>query len=931
MKITNCKVNHLENPLGYWISKPVFSWIVEGVEVKEARIIIYRGQITASGGFSGRYPYLIADTGWDVLDSLGEVVNIELQPRCIYIWQVQVRAQTGERLESAFQTFETGKRDESWQAKWITCEGDEPRLPVFGKTFSLVKGKQVERARLYICGLGLYEAYLNEKKVGNEYLTPGCNAYDRWLQAQTYDITRQLLEENQVSVILGDGWYKGRFDFESSKAAIYGDSWKLLAEIHIWYTDGSEQVVGTDESWMVSRSNLIFSGIYDGEQRDDTLIPLSLEQAQICIDTSPLVQDRLSIPVLEQERFPVKVLHTPKGELVLDVGQNMAGMFTLRVKEPVGTKVHLQFGEVLQDSNFYRDNLRTAKAEYVYTSDGKEHVLRPIFTFYGYRYVKIEGITDFKPEDFKAFAIYSGVAMKGKVITGHEKVNQLISNTLWGMKSNFVGNPTDCPQRDERMGWTGDTQVFSETACYLADTYTFYQKYLYDCAQEQKKFNGMVPDVIPAFLCKKGSSVWGDVTCIIPWNLYLYYGDKTILEEHYESMTAWLAYIAGVDGNNHGWREVFHYGDWLALDSPYRGSAQTRGGTDEGFIADVFYRKSALITAKTARILGKNQEAERYEALAEQILQGIVEEYFSPNGRCCIHTQTAALLTLQEQLHDRERAKNTLKTLLENNENKLSTGFVGTPLLCEGLIKAGMEKEAFQILLNEEYPGWLYEVNLGATTIWERWNSLDETGHISSTGMNSLNHYAYGAIVGWIWKDVVGLRCSEEEPGFRRVRIAPHVNWKIKKVDAEYPSPAGTYKISWEALDLHHISLKIVVPSGCSAKVELPLCDVNAVCAVEKQNPLFAHVEENHCIVSAGSYGITYKTKKPIAESMSINDKLRKLMADAEVKALLRRELPQVDNLMSYTGDYPLRETLRNLSYEEAFIEMLGKKIAAII
>ena len=325
------------------------------------------------------------------------------------------------------------------------------------------------------------------------------------------------------------------------------------------------------------------------------------------------------------------------------------------------------------------------------------------------------------------------------------------------------------------------------------------------------------------------------------------------------------------------------------------------------------------------------RDAEKYEALAERILDGIVQEYFSSTGRCCIATQTAALLTLQEKLHNVDRAKKTLKTLLENNGNKLSTGFVGTPLLCQGLTEVGMEKEAFQILLNEEYPGWLYEVNLGATTIWERWNSLDETGHISSTGMNSLNHYAYGAVVGWIWKDVVGLRCREEAPGFRSVHIAPHVNWKLKKLEAVYPSPAGTYEISWEALDLNHISIKIVIPSGCNARVDLPLCDMEGMSGMDKQNALFAHVEEGGCMVTAGTYEITYETMKPIAEPMSIDRKLRILMANAEVKELLRRELPAVDNLMSYAGDYPLSETLRNLSYKEDFIIKLGELIAQIV
>ena len=923
--------------MGYWIQKPVFSWIVEGTEATESRILVYQddNEGSAAVGTCGRARNnTIVDTGWGALDSLATPLDFALSPRSIYKWAVQVRTSEGTLLESAVNTFETGKRDEEWQGKWITCDKTQNRLPVFEKCFRLAGHKEIQSARLYICGLGLYEAYINQEKIGNEYLTPGCNAYDRWLQAQTYDITKQLNgDDNRISILLGDGWYKGRFDFESDIAEIYGDSLKVIAELHILYQDGSEQIIGTDESWTVSRSNIIFSGIYDGEQRDDTLEPLPTEQAVLCEEVFPPLQDRLSIPILEKESFEAKVLHTPKEELVLDIGQNMAGMFTLRVKEPRGTKIHLQFGEVLQDGNFYRENLRTAKAEYIYISDGEEHVLRPVFTFYGYRYVKVEGITDFKPEDFRAYAIYSDIAMRGRVTTGHGKVNQLISNTLWGMKSNFVGNPTDCPQRDERMGWTGDTQVFSETACYLADTYLFYQKYLYDVQQEQKKLGGMVPDIIPAFQCRKSTSVWGDVTCILPWNLYRYYGDLTILENHYESMKEWLAYIQKVDGDHHGWREVFHYGDWLALDSPYKGQAQTRGGTDEGFIADVYYRKSALITAKTARLLGHEAEAESYEQLAERILQGIVEEYFSPTGRCCIYTQTAALLTLQEKLHQSDRAGKALKTLLENNGNKLSTGFVGTGILCENLVREGMEKEAFGILLNEEYPGWLYAVNLGATTIWERWNSLDETGHISSTGMNSLNHYAYGAIVGWIWKDVVGLRCMEDAPGFRSVWIQPHVNWKLKKLDAVYPSPAGEYAISWEAVDLDHISVKITVPAGCRARIDLPLLDLSQCDGknVDQSNPLFADVENGSCLVTGGTYEVTYRTSRPVAEPLSIDYKLRRLMANPEAKVMLQKEFPRVDNLMTYAGDYPLRETMVNLSCKEDFIEKIGMLLEEIV
>lgn len=542
------------------------------------------------------------------------------------------------------------------------------------------------------------------------------------------------------------------------------------------------------------------------------------------------------------------MIETPAGELVADTKQNLSGVFSLRIHEPKGSVIRLQFGEVLQDGNFYRDNLRSAKQEFVYISDGNEHVLRPHFTFYGFRYIKIEGITNFKSGDLTVHAVYSDIQMTGKLTTGHAKVNRLIQNTIWGMKSNFVDVPTDCPQRDERMGWTGDAQAFSPTAMYLADTYAFYRKFLYDCKKEQEAHGGMVPDTIPAAGMKGCSSVWGDATCIIPWNMYLFYGDKSILEEHYDSMVAWVEYIRKVDDDNHGYRKIFHYGDWLALDSKTPGVAQVRGGTDEGFIADIYYRKSALLVAKTARLLGKEADVLKYNQLADKILEGILYEYYTPSGRCAIDTQTAAVLSLLEGIGSQERTKAQLKELLEANYGMLKTGFVGTPFLCPMLSENGMEKMAWELLFNEDYPGWLHEVNLGATTVWERWNSLDEDGHISSTGMNSLNHYTYGSIVEWIWKYAAGLRPLEEEPGFRKVCIAPSVSWQMKYLDAEYVSSAGTYEIHWDLPDKQHIHICITVPVGCEALVCLP------------------HSKEEAFVVSGETIDRVYQTDEPLME-----------------------------------------------------------------
>ena len=539
----------------------------------------------------------------------------------------------------------------------------------------------------------------------------------------------------------------------------------------------------------------MFSNLYDGEQIDATAPELPAEEPTVCDAPKGRLEARRSLPVVAHEHIkPVELIHTPAGEQVFDMGQNFAGIFTFRVKEPAGTKIHIQTGEVLQKGNFYNENLRSAKSEYIYISDGNETVIRPHFTYYGYRYVKVEGVSDLKIEDFTGLALYSDIEMGGDVETGHDLVNQLVSNVRWGMKGNFIDVPTDCPQRDERMGWTGDTQVFSPTATFLADTYAFYSKYLHDMYTEQMDLDGMVPDVVPSAGVHSTACVWGDSSCIIPWNMYQFYGDKKILENQYDSMRNWVDYISRVDGDNHGWRSVFHYGDWLALDNPSGKTDEVMGGTDEGYIANVYYAASAGIVAKAARVLGYEADAKTYQALCDEQFEEVKKEYFSQTGRCCIKTQTALILALKYHLSENEElTKKTLRLLFQISGDKLKTGFTGMPLMCPVLSENGMNDLAYTLLLNEDYPGWLHEVKLGATTVWERWNSLDENGDISSTGMNSLNHYAYGSILEWVFRYVTGFRVSEEHPGSRHLLIAPTLNWKLKRAKGSYHSAAGTY------------------------------------------------------------------------------------------------------------------------------------------
>ncbi len=949
MQIYDCKVNHLTNPLGFRMTRTVFSWKVKDAQGKhqtEARI-----QVAADENMAET----LNDTGWSTsLDSLASKVEVELKPVTRYYWTVSVRSDASvkndagenvpEEATSPVQWFETGKREQPWIGKWITCNNEEPRHPIFEKKINLAKEigadgaektKEVEKARLYICGLGLYEAYYNGKRIGDEYLTPYSTDYTQWVQYQTYDVT-ELVRDNTratqkitdgaeiyenkmaasstetvaaaaapttgLSILLGNGWYKGRFGFsEEGKTGYWGKEWKLIAELQLFYKDGTSEVIGTDDSWTVKRSNITFSNLYDGEHQDDTLEAMPEEQAVLCDAPAGALSDRMSLPVKMHETFkPVELIHTPAGEEVFDLGQEFAGLFTLHVHEPKGTKIHIQTGEVMQNGNFYNENLRSAKSEYIYISDGEEHILMPHFTYFGYRYVKVEGVHNLKKEDFTGIALYSEMKEAGQLKTGNPLVNRLVENARWGLKSNFIDVPTDCPQRDERLGWTGDAQVFSLTATYLENTYAFYAKYLYDMGKEQSHRDGKVPDVVPSPGLDSTACVWGDSACIMPWNLYLFYGDKSILEDQFESMRSWVDYIRKVDGDNHGWRYVFHYGDWLALDNLNPGPETVMGGTDEEFIANLYYAISAGLVAKAAGVIGKKAEQEEYQKLSDEQFDIVKKEYYSPTGRCCIKTQTALLLTLKYNLScNEELVKKQLRKLYEENDGKLKTGFVGTPLMCNIMSDHGMEDIAYGLLLNEEYPGWLYEVKLGATTIWERWNSLLEDGTISGIGMNSMNHYSYGSIVEWMFRHGAGINTIDSAPGLRTISMEPTPNLEIGFMNAAYDSACGTYRCGWKLISDDEIKITAEVPFGGHANLVLPYVPEEVV--KDKTNAITANVQKRICVLEAGIYEIQYKMTKSLKKEYSLDSTCRELLKKAEIKAYMDKE--NWDIPMQYLGN----------------------------
>lgn len=912
MKIIQMKVNHLTRPLGYMMKSPVFSYkIIEskGIKQTSARIKVALDESMTD---------LVYDSGESTdIDSIAHVVPINLKPRTRYYWTLKVRSDAGEVIESDVEWFETGKLSEEWSAKWICSELNDGNHPYFYKNFSL-KGK-VKKARLYISGLGLYEAYINEEKISEEYLTPYSNDYHQWIQYQTYDVTEMMNQKNiQLGVLMGNGWYKGRFGFRSKieDKGFYGDKFILISELFIEYEDGSIETIESDDSWKARKSKIQYSSIYDGEVYDETFSEDCTYPVKIHDKDIAKLTERLSLPVkVKEERKPVKLITSPRGETILDIGQNHTGWFRLNIREKSGAHLKLYFGEELQDGCFYNENLRTAKAEYTYISDGSPKTIRPHFTFYGYRYVKLEGFSNFKADDYTALILYSDLDMTGNMHTGHELVNKLISNTLWGQISNFLDVPTDCPQRDERMGWTGDAQVFTPTACFTMDSYAFYKKYLYDLYEEQKELNGAVPYVVPSCGINDTCSVWGDAATIMPFMLYQFYGDRQILEDQYLSMKAWVDYIYNYNGEDWKWREKFHFGDWLALDAK---PGTNVGRTDVGYIASVYYYHSTLLVSKTAGILEKKEEEIFYGNRADDILKEIQAEYFSINGRACINTQTSYVLALKYGLTtNKKRTITDLYQALRDNDGKLCTGFVGTPLLCNVLSENEMNDMAYALLVNEEYPGWLYSVKLGATTIWERWNSLDESGHFSSTGMNSLNHYAYGSIVEWLYRHVAGLTPMLSKPGFREIQLKPKPDTRLGKAKACFDSPVGVYESSWEIKENDSIVFDFVIPFGGKAYLTLPNAPEELY--NQKDNSAFFNVlktdEGYQCILKNGTYHIEYMPTTFFRKVYSIDTSINEIYQNKVAKEILSEELPALSQLPDSRRQYSIAELLETSQY----------------
>jgi len=839
VKVTSLLCENRVNPIGLGDAKPRLSWIIESTQrnvmqsAYEVRVAADAASLQKGNGSWG--------TG---KISSGQSVYISyagkpLQSGQKYYWQVRVWDNAGKvSAWSPIAQWQMGLlQPTDWKAKWIGVGYEEDSVlrpsPLFRKQFAT--GKKIKSAAAFITAHGMYEAFINGKRVGDLYLTPGWTSYNKRLQYQTYDVTGLVVQgNNAIGVMLGSGWYRGSLAWENNRN-LYGKDLGLLLQLNIAYTDGTSEIITSDESWKCGTGEITYSEIYNGETQDARKEKPGWTTAQykdagwsdvrLKNFTGGSIIATENEPVKKQEVFkPLQMLTTPGGDKVIDFGQNLVGWVVVKAKGNAGDKIVLSHAEVLdKEGNFYTDNLRAAKQENTFIlKGGPEETFEPHFTWQGFRYVKVQGIAgELRPGNFTAVALYSDMPRTGNFTTSNALLNQLQHNIEWGQKGNFIDVPTDCPQRDERLGWTGDAQAFARTAAYNMNVHSFFAKWLKDLAADQLP-NGIVPPVIPNVLGRNaaGSAGWADAATIIPWNLYLAYGDKKLLEDQYPSMKAWVGYMRQ-SSTAYLWNKGFHFGDWLF----YRPGDDLDGRsavTDKYLIAQCFFANSVQLLINTATILAMDEDVRVYSNLLKEIKAAFLKEYTTASGRMVSGTQTAYTLALNFDMLPEALRESAAKRLVENvasYNNHLTTGFLGTPYLCHVLTRFGYDSVAYKLLLQETYPSWLYPVKMGATTIWERWDGQKPDSTFQNPGMNSFNHYAYGAIGDWMYRVMAGI--NEEEPGYKKIIIKPHVGGGLTSAAAALQTYYGKVSSSWQVKG-DHIQLQVEVPVNTVATVFIP-------------------------------------------------------------------------------------------------------------
>jgi alpha-L-rhamnosidase len=907
------------NPLGIDVLHPRLGWQMKsdqrGAYQTGYQVLVADSETALAGGQK-----LIWDSGKIETDQSTHVVycGLALVAGQRVYWKVKVWNEKGEVAESGPAWWEMSLLDSNWQADWITPDLNEDTSP--SQPAPILRRKfyaksEIISARIYATSLGLYELRLNGQRVSDAVLTPGWTSYDHRLQYQTYDVTGLVRRgDNVIGALLGDGWYRGYLGFTGERH-MYGNTLALLLQLHMTYADGQVENIGSDGQWRSEFGPIQMSDIYMGETYDARQEKPGWDHAGY--DDSDwrgvhtlnhpkeivVAQDGPFIRRHERLR-PVQILHSPKGETILDFGQNMVGWVQLRMRGSRSTTITLRHAEVLdQQGNLYTENLRLAKQMTRYTLNGHadaDEIYEPHFTFQGFRYVAVEGFPgEPTPDNFTGIVVHSDTPLTGTFECSHPLINQLQHNIVWGQKGNFVDVPTDCPQRDERLGWTGDTQVYIRTACFNMNVPTFYTKWLRDLSIDQK--NGSVPHVVPDVIAKiglgelgdeagSGAAAWGDAAVICPWTIYLCYGDTRLLEEQYESMVDWVQYVHSRTDGDYIWRKDFQFGDWL----DYRGQDDRLPTpvTNYELINTAFFAYSTQLLANMARILGKISQAEYYTELANKVKTAFNAEFVTPAGRVGSNTQTAYVLALHFDLLPeavRPLAVGRLVEEVRQSQYHISTGFVGTPYLCHVLTRFGCTDVAYKLLNQENYPSWLYTIKQGATTMWERWDGIKPDGTFQDAGMNSFNHYAYGAIGDWLYRVVAGIEVDPDAPGYKRILIQPQPGGGLTYAKACLDSIYGRIESKW-VLEDDCFQLSVTIPANTEAVVCLPghsmdditeqgqdLSQVNGIREVR--------LRDETVILCVGSGNYHFRSKLALSiildtrESNCVNDGLHKLAA----------------------------------------------------
>jgi alpha-L-rhamnosidase len=885
LRVDNLICEYKTNPIAIDVAKPRLSWklITQQRNMKQAAYEIRVGTNAVS-----------LTKGKDLLWTSGKVTSDQsvhviyggpaLTSRQKCYWQVRVWS--NQNHVSAWSMVNYWKmgllKPQDWTAKWIqdnyVSDTTGGPSPMFRKAFKI--DHKIRAAHLYITAHGVYEAQLNGKRVGNDYFAPGWTSYNKRLQYQVYDVTASLKKgNNAIGVTIGDGWYRGyTYNFKKN---IYGEKLALICQLEVVYTNGKREVFTSDKSWKVAYGPIRYNSFFDGEVYDAgkekpnwstaTYIDKNWDSVRTDSNIKANLVSMIGPPVKKHEQFkPLKEITTPEGDRVVDFGQNLVGWVQFKFKGHAGDTLRLYHAEVLdQKGNFYTKNLRTAKQQitYIFKGDSIE-TYEPHFTFQGFRYLKIVGYKGpIDSTNLVAHALYSDMPQTGTFSTSNPLVNQLQHNILWGQKGNFVDVPTDCPQRDERMGWTGDAQAFCRTATFNMDVAGFFTKWLKDLSADQHK-DGAVPYVIPNMLdsASAAASGWSDVATIAPWNIYLAYGDKQVLEQQYESMKAWVGYIQ-LHSRNYLWDTGNHFGDWLF----YAGTDYEDGAalTDKNLIAQTFYAHSTQLLINAAQILGKNDDVIKYTGLLANIKKAFLSEYVTPNGRMISGTQTSYVLALNFDMlpeNLRESAAKRLVKNIDDYDEHITTGFLGTPYICHVLSRFGHTDVAYDLLMKESYPSWLYPVKKGATTIWERWDGIKPDGSFEDPGMNSFNHYAYGAIGDWMYRVVAGINTDETSPGFHKIIIAPRPGGKLTAASGELETLYGKVKSAW-TIDNNIFTLDVTVPPNTSAQIVLPsvsdqITEAGFDINTQKEITDIKKVgDDEHLNIGSGNYHFVYTLK----------------------------------------------------------------------